>query len=139
MSTLQKRIFLSLTTLVVLGSLLGLVVVINSATFKAKLKNEIISQLNQVTGAKSSIGQLHVHLFPLRIVVTQLTVSGIGNELDPPLLSVQRIEVRPRIRTLFGRLQFASLDLLKPRVQLEVRSDGTPNWPAARGSFQGMS
>jgi len=138
MSTLQKRIFLSLTALVALGSLLGLVV-INSATFKAKLKNEIISKLNQATGAKSSIGQIHVHLFPLRIVMTQLTVSGIGTEFDPPLLFVERIEVRPRIRTLFGKLQFASLDLFEPRVQLEVRSDGASNWPTAHSSFQGMS
>src|SRR5580765_4175453 len=124
MRTRKSRILFKFGVLLTLFLILGLMFV-NSNTFREQLKNQITSKVNQMTGGRSSIGRVQVRFFPPRIEINQLTIQGSGIALSRPLLSVQRIEARPRLRSLLGVPQLISLELIEPIVYLEVNSDGS--------------
>jgi translocation and assembly module TamB len=135
---MKTRIFLIIAALISQMFLLGLIFV-NSEAFRKRLQYEVVSRLDRLTGAKFSIERVQVRFFPLRIQLTHLIIPGSGNPLDPPFLSIQRVEARPILRSLFGSLELRNLDLFEPRINIEVRSDGSNNLPIPQNSFQGMN
>lgn len=136
MST-RKKIVLTFVVSFALFLVL-LLTFLNSNTFREQLKHQIIGRLDEITGGRSSIGRVQVHFFPLRIQIDQLTIPGNGGTLSPPFLSVQKIEARLRLRSLLGTPEFMSLELVGPRIHLEVNSDGSSNFPFSRGLSPGQ-
>ncbi len=136
---MKKLIFLIIAAALV--SLLFVMgrVFLNSEAFRKRLQYEIVNRLDRLTGVKSSVDQVQVHFFPLRIQLTHLVIPANGSPLAPPLLSIQRIEARPKLRSLFGSLALRNLDLFEPRINIEIHSDGSNNLPVQQSALHGVN
>jgi translocation and assembly module TamB len=131
MSPGKKIVLLALVASVLLV-LVFVLTFLNSNAFTEQLRHQMTSRIDQVAGGRSSIARVRVHFFPLRIQIEQLTIPGNGMVSSLPLLSVQKIEVRVRLRSLLGTPQLISLELVEPRVYFEVNADGSSNFPPLR-------
>jgi|RhiMetdeSRZDD1v2_1073273.scaffolds.fasta_scaffold05619_7 translocation and assembly module TamB len=136
MSVRKKIVLLALVALGLL-SLVAVLTFLNSKTFTEQLKYQITGRLDQITGGRSSIAHVVVHFFPLRIRIEQLTIPGNGSPLNPPLLSVQRIEAMFSFRGFLGIPQLKSLELVQPRIYFQVNADGSTNFPPLHSPSSG--
>jgi len=135
--TVRKKIVLLACVASVVLFLVLVLTFLNSNSFREQLKYQITSRIDQATGGQCSIDRVQVHFFPIRIQIDQLTIPGNGKAPSPPLLSVQKIEARLRLRSLLGITELASLELVQPRIYLEISADGSSNFPPLRSSLPG--
>ncbi len=98
------------------------------------LRNELISKIEQGTGARAEIGDFHFHLWGLDAEIDRLTLHGLENASQPPLFRAERIDARVRILSFLGR-EFALDQLVVERPQTVIRIDhnGRSNVPTPPG------
>src|SRR5262245_58320029 len=133
----RKKIVLLALVAFLLLSLVALLTFLNSKSFTEQVKYQITGKLDQITGGRSSIAQVRVHFFPLRIRIEQLTIPGNGSPLNPPLLSVHEIDAMFSFRGFLGIPQLKSLELVQPRIYFEVNADGSSNFPSLKSPSSG--
>ena len=94
------------------------------------IRSEIISQIQQRTGARAEIGGFHFNPWRLSVGISDLTVHGLEAPGAPPLFHADRIDASVRILSVFGR-QFAldELTIDKPEVAVTVDKSGHSNVP----------
>src|SRR4051812_4650114 len=108
---------------------LSVTLFLKSETFNQQIKGYLIARLDQISGGKTSVGSLTIGLFPLRVLVTDLAIRGADGDPKKPFLFVQEVSLKPRFQSLFTALRLKDVELLKPEIYLEVRSDGSTNLP----------
>ncbi|HXB61506.1 MAG TPA: translocation/assembly module TamB domain-containing protein [Acidobacteriaceae bacterium] len=120
---------------------------ISTAEFQNKVRARIIAVLEDATGGRVELQDLHFSLWHLDAVGDHLVIHGLEGPNEAPYLQVDRIEIRLQIRTLFSQAvgvhmvndgdvaSHIALNLLKvdqPQMHLIVYPDGSTNQPVPK-------
>lgn len=107
-------------------------------SFQARMRRQVVAQLEEATGGRVELGELHTIPFQLRIDARNLTVHGREASDQAPFLQVERIEAELKIISLLGTsIGLHSLVLEHPVVHVIDYSDGTTNIPAPAVKYSG--
>jgi translocation and assembly module TamB len=99
-------------------------------SFQLRVRRRVIAQLEQATGGRVELGELHTIPFRLRVDGRNLTIHGREAADQPPLVQVERVQAELKIISLFeAEIGLHSLVLDHPVVHLIDYPDGTTNIP----------
>ena len=132
-----------------LGGLLLLLVVAASALwwysttgdFDRRVANKLVSVLEDSTGGRVEIGQVHFSLRHLAIEVDGLVVHGLEGPGEAPYLAADKIQVRVKLTNLFAhatgagapsRIGLSLLRVEHPRFHLIIDKNGRTNQPVPK-------
>ncbi len=94
---------LSLLSIVLLGWY------VSTDSFQARMRRQVVAQLEEATGGRVELGELHTIPFQLRIDARNLTVHGREASDQAPFLQVERIEAELKIISLVGNVNRTAL------------------------------
>ncbi len=130
----QRRLWLRLLlwfclfSLVIFG-LLGWYVTTDS--FHQLVRRHVIGYLEQATGGRVELGELHITPFRLRIDARNLTIHGREAMNETPYLHVDRLQAELKIISLLSTtVGLHSLSLDRPVIHIVVYPDGSTNQPS---------
>ena len=112
----KKRKFWKYLLLTVLCGLLALAGVgwyATTASFRTRLRDRLISELQRITGGRVEVGSLHIVPFRLRVIVRGLTIHGLESPTDIPLFHAEEITATARI------ISFTSREFALERLDVE--------------------
>jgi translocation and assembly module TamB len=97
------------------------------------VRNALVSQLEDRTGARVELGGFHLHAIRLRAEIDDLTLHGLEAPGTPPLFHAERIDVGVKILSLFGRdIRLDHLVIQHPEVDVQIAKSGGTNIPTPR-------
>jgi len=129
----------ALATIVVLLAIAAItgVMVVRSGWFHEYLRERILQELERSTGGRAELSQLIVDWQGLTAQVSGLVVHGTEPPEEAPLVRVESATVGLRVLSVLEqRVDLASLDIVRPHVNVIVYPDGSTNFPGAGGSIQ---
>ena len=93
----------------------------------------VVSQIEQHTGARVELGGFHLHIWQLRAELDDLTLHGLEAAGTPPLFHAAHVNVAIHILSFIGK-EIAIDELVFDQPQLAVRIDknGKSNVPTPR-------
>ncbi len=94
-------------------------------------KTGIQQQVKQATGRNLTIaGDLDLAILPApRLLVKTIRFANAKNGSQPHMVSLEALDVQVRVLPLLqGRVEVASIQLIKPMILLERLADGRANW-----------
>ncbi len=115
--------------------------------FQNKVRERVIALLENATGGRVELQDVHLSLWHLDIVADNLVIHGLEGPKEAPYLQVKRIEIRLQIKTLFEQTigvhmvndgdvaSHIALNLLRvdqPQMHLIVYPDGSTNQPVPK-------
>jgi len=131
-SVTLKRVLagaLILVTLVVLA----VATILKSGFAERWIRREIVSRIEQGTGARVDIGAFHMNLWQLKFEIDDLTVHGLEAADVPPLFHAQRVDVGLHIISFLGRtISLDELTVERPEVAVRIDREGRTNLPVPR-------
>jgi len=98
------------------AGLLTVIAVFETGLADRWMRNAIVRQIEQRTGARVEMGGFHFQLWGLRAEIANLTLHGLEPAAQPPLFHADRIDVAIRVLSFFGR-QIALEKLIVERPQ----------------------
>ncbi len=121
-------------TVLVLLVLTGIVLfALTTSFFQRWVRNTIIQQLSDRTGARVEMGGFRLHPFVLRAEIDDLTLHGLEPLTAPPLFHADRIDVSLKILSFIGReIKLDKLTVQSPQLALQVDKSGASNIPTPR-------
>lgn len=123
------RTFVALVVLLLAASLAALLV-FQSAWFREKVRERIVSEVERSTGGRVELGQFDFDPAHLTAHVAPFVLHGKEGPGDQPLLRIASVTVGLRIiSALERRIDLASLDVQQPRVRIVFYPDGSNNLP----------
>ncbi len=106
------------------------VVTLRSPWFYNKVRERIVSTVENATGGRVEIGSFRFDWKQLRAEVTDFTLHGTEPAGKPPLVHAARVGVVLKIISLWKRdVDIRSLDVASPNVYVIVAPDGSSNIP----------
>jgi len=123
------KLFLRFVVFCVLAlSLLGWYITTDS--FQQRIRRKVIATLEDATGGRVEIGQIHTVPLQFRIDIRNLTIHGREAPDQLPYLHVDRAQVEAKIISVFSReVGLHSLMLDRPVAHIVVNPDGSTNQP----------
>jgi len=126
--------YLLIATGVMVASLLVGLWYTTTSSFQNYVHRRMVGEIERITGGRAEIGSFHVVPLHLQVEIRNITVHGMEDPSDVPLLHadsvVGQVKVISFLRTQFG---FESLTLERPIVHVTVGRDGsTTNIPSVR-------
>jgi translocation and assembly module TamB len=137
MSRPAKRVLFSLLGLVglILAMALAAVVVVQTAWFKNKVRERILSVAERVTGGRVEIGSFNYDWHALTAEVAPFVIHGTEPASGPPFFRADKIQLGLKIISAFEkRVDIASLTVEKPQVYVTMAPDGSTNIPGPKVS-----
>ncbi|MGC8549648.1 MAG: translocation/assembly module TamB domain-containing protein [Acidobacteriaceae bacterium] len=136
------RHFLRISAAVIgVASLLVLVILAlafwysTTSGFENRVRNIVITQLEQSTGGRVQLGALHVNLAQLGIEADNLTIHGKEAPGQIPYFHADQLAVHLKIIDLFaGKIGLSYLGLTRPTIHIIVYPDGSTNQPTPRAA-----
>lgn len=125
----MRKILIGIGVLVVL--IVGAAIVVPNFIDWNSYKGEIRQQVQQATGRNLTIvGDLKLTILPApRLLVKDLRFANIHGGSSPEMVKIEALDVQVRILPLLqGRVEVASILLVKPTILLERLADGRANW-----------
>jgi translocation and assembly module TamB len=105
-------------------------VLVQSAWFKNKIREKIVSVTERATGGRVEIGSFSYNWRDLTAEVSPFVLHGAEPASAPPLLRADKIKIRLRIISLLEKkVDVASLVFESPRLSVTVAPDGSTNVP----------
>lgn len=129
----RRRILavLSITALLILAVLAGLVVYINSPAFDEQARRYIIKQIDQRTGGRASLDKFDWSFRRQRFRLEGFTLRGLESADQAPLAHIERIDIGLNFRTLFQRrIDLFELTLTRPDFHVRIAPNGKTNIPS---------
>ena len=109
------------------------VVIFESGLAEHWIRNALIQQIEQGTGARVEIGSFHFRLWGLRVEIDNLTLRGLEAADQPPLFHADRIDAAIRILSFFGRqIALDELIVQRPRTAVRIDRNGRNNLPTPK-------
>jgi translocation and assembly module TamB len=103
---------------------------VTTDSFQQRMRRRVIAELEQATGGRVELGQLHTIPFRLRVDARNLTIHGREAADQAPFLQVERIQAELKIISLFEQsIGLHSLVLERPIFHVIAYPDGTTNIP----------
>jgi translocation and assembly module TamB len=126
--------YLLIATGVLVASLLAGLWYTTTSSFQNYVHRRMVGEIERITGGRAEIGSFHVVPFHLQVEIRNITVHGMEDPADVPMLHadsvVGQVKVISFLRTQFG---FESLTLERPIVHVAIGPDGsTTNIPSIR-------
>ncbi|MGH9774074.1 MAG: translocation/assembly module TamB domain-containing protein [Candidatus Acidiferrales bacterium] len=91
-------------------------------------RGAVVGEIEKMTGARVELGAFHFHLWGLRAELDALTLHGREAEGMPPLFHADRIRLKLRIVSFFGRkIALNELEIDRPAVFIRVDEQGHSN------------
>ena len=110
-------------------------IVLQTRWFSDYARSKLTVALEESTGAKVTVGDFHLELSRLVVIVRDIVIHGSEAANTEPLAQVNSVYVRFK---LFGGLRkaldLADLRIEKPRVNVVTNADGSTNIPVPRTS-----
>ncbi len=132
MSVVFKRLLAGALIFIVLAFLL-VATLLKSGFVERWVRREIVSRVEQSTGARVEMGAFHLNVWRLKLEIDDLTVHGLEAADMPPLFHADRVDVGVRIISLLGRkVALDELIVERPEVAVWIDRDGRSNVPAPR-------
>ncbi len=103
---------------------------VTTDSFQQRMRRRVIAELEQATGGRVELGELHTIPFRLRVDARNLTIHGREAADQAPFLQVERIQAELKIISLFETsIGLHSLVLERPVFHVIAYPDGTTNIP----------
>jgi translocation and assembly module TamB len=103
---------------------------VTTDSFQQRMRRRVIAELEQATGGRVELGELHIIPFRLRVDARNLTIHGREAADQAPFLQVERLQAELKIISLFETsIGLHSLVLERPVVHVIAYPDGTTNIP----------
>lgn len=103
---------------------------LQSDSFRERVRRQVVSELERVTGGRVELKQFTWSLALLQFEVDDLTIHGLERAGEAPYAHVDHVHVSVKIISVLRRdLGLSELDLQRPIVHLIVYPDGTTNQP----------
>ncbi len=136
---MSKRFRKLLYPLATLGGLLfAAFLVMNTPWFRRVLERRVISNIEDITGARVEVREFRFAPLIFQITLHGLTLHGLEPPSEPPLFSAQSVVVRLNPASpLRQQLALKRLDWDNAVIHLRTEADGTSNLPGPRLSPQG--
>jgi uncharacterized protein involved in outer membrane biogenesis len=128
----MRKILIGIGVLVVL--VVGAVIVVPNFIDWNSYKGEIQQQVKQATGRNLTIvGDLDLTILPApRLLVKDIRFANVKGGSVPEMVKLEALDIQIRILPLLqGRVEVASVLLIKPMIVLERLADGRTNWEVA--------
>jgi AsmA protein len=100
-------------------------------------KQKIAAQIAEWTGhAVSFTGEPRVNLFPfLSLTIENAHIGGPDDAAGKPFVSMDRLTCKLRLLPfLFGQVDVAEFQLIRPHFRLAIAPDGRPSWLIERNA-----
>jgi translocation and assembly module TamB len=113
-------------------------VALESGWVERRMRDAVVQQLGDKTGARVELGGFHLHMLRLRAELDDLTLHGREGAGMAPLLHASRLSVRLHILSFFGG-KFAVDELLveRPEVSVQFDKNGNSNLPTPKFDASG--
>jgi translocation and assembly module TamB len=126
--------YLLIATGVLVASLLAGLWYTTTSSFQNYVHRRMVGEIERITGGRAEIGSFHVVPFHLQVEIRNITVHGMEDPTDVPMLHadsvVGQVKVISFLRTQFG---FESLTLERPILHVMIGPNGsTTNIPSIR-------
>jgi uncharacterized protein involved in outer membrane biogenesis len=128
----MRKILIGIGVLVVL--IVGAAIVVPSFIDWNSYKGEIKQQVKQATGRNLTIvGDLDLTILPApRLRVKDVRFANVKGGSLPEMVKLEALDIQVRILPLLqGRVEVASVLLIKPTILFERLADGRANWEIA--------
>lgn len=130
----QRRLWLRLLLWFCVFSLLVFALLgwyVTTDSFHALVRRHVIASLEQATGGRVELGELHTIPFRLRIDIRNLTIHGREAASETPYVHVDRLQAELKIISLLSTtVGLHSLVLDRPVMHIVVYPDGSTNQPS---------
>ena len=132
MSVVLKRLLAGALIFIALAVLL-VATLLKSGFVERWVRREIVSRVEQSTGARVEMGTFHLNVWQLKLEIDDLTVHGLEAADMPPLFHADRMDVGVRIISLLGRkVALDELIVERPEVAVWIDRNGHSNVPTPR-------
>lgn len=122
---------LAIAGLLIIAAIAGLLLYLNSDSFRAMLRQKIVAELQRATGGKVEIDSLTWELSTLKFQAQGITVHGREAAGEAPYVRANDARVQAGIVSLFGRkLALRSVAIDGITVHLIIYPDGSTNQPS---------
>ena len=109
----------------------GLAWWVTTDSFQRRMRERVIAALEEATGGRVELDELHTIPFRLRVDARNLTIHGREAADQTPFVRVERVQAEMKIISLFEKtMGLRSLVLEHPVVHVIAYADGTTNMPA---------
>ena len=103
---------------------------VTTDSFQQRMRRRVVAELEQATGGRVELGELHTIPFRLRVDARNLTIHGREAAGEAPFVQVERVQAQLKIISLFEtEIGLHSLMLEHPAIHLLDYPDGTTNIP----------
>ncbi|MEW5977575.1 MAG: translocation/assembly module TamB domain-containing protein [Acidobacteriota bacterium] len=133
----KKLILVLLTAGLVFGTLL--LGYLSSDVFEEHLRDRLVRELDRLSGGKAEVRSLQIRFFPIRVRMEGFTLRGREGASLPPLLAIDGVECRIRLRSLWGPLWLKDLKLNRPQIALRSFQDGSSNLPRPWSNLENIN
>ncbi len=116
-----------------LAVVLAVFIVVQTPWFQNRVRQQIVSSVENATGGQAEVGGFAFHWQNLRATIHNFTIHGNEAAGAPPLFHAKTIEVGLNLTSPFrGMVHIAWLTVDAPEVHLIVYPDGHTNLPAPK-------
>jgi translocation and assembly module TamB len=103
---------------------------ISSGLLNLWARRYIVARVEEATGARLEIGRIRTRPFRLYAEIDNFTLHGREDSGMPPLFHADKVRVKARIVSFFGRkIALDELIVDRPEVGFRVGADGRSNFP----------
>ena len=117
----------------ILLTVLAAVLILPSHWFEDKVRARIVYEVERVSGGRAEIGNFHFDWNTLTARIAPFVLHGTEPAGQPPLIRADSIDVGLKVISLARRdVDIASLEVVRPRVNISVDERGNTNLPTPR-------
>lgn len=103
---------------------------VTTDSFQQRVRRRVIAALEEASGGRVELGELHTIPFRLRVDARNLTIHGREPADQAPFVQIERVQAELKIISLFEKsIGLHSLILDHPVIHLISYPDGTTNMP----------
>ncbi len=104
---------------------------VTTDSFQLRVRRRVVAALEEASGGRVELGELHTIPFRLRVDARNLTIHGREAADQAPFVQVERVQAELKIISLLEKsIGLHSLVLDHPVVHVIAYADGTTNMPA---------
>ncbi|HKV04664.1 MAG TPA: translocation/assembly module TamB domain-containing protein [Candidatus Acidoferrales bacterium] len=129
----RRRRWLAGALILMVAAVLAVAFLFESGIVERRLRDRLVAEIEQRTGARVDLGGFHLHAWGLSLEIDNLTLHGLEAPNQPPLFHADRIDVAIGIVSFFGRqIALDKLTVERPEATVVVDGRGRSNVPTPR-------
>src|SRR5438270_1656275 len=127
----KLRLFVVFSCLALAGVIVGLLIYLNSGSFRETVRQRVIAELQQMTGGKVEVESFTWNLSTLHFEARNVTIHGREASGEVPYAHADRIGVDVKIISFFTRkISLENVAIDRFVLHLMIYPDGTTNQPS---------